>query len=361
MAVAPNGDVLISHPGGGSIELLRPRAGAAPQSFTLVSGLTKPHDMVFSTVASQTYLYVGESNRIVRFAYSSGATSLTAPQVLVSGLPDASNNELGSQYGHPLKNIAIKGDKLYVAVASSSNADVRERTSTAMQRAAVYQYNLDGSGGRLFARGLRNAEGLAFSPEGDLWVVVNHRDNTPYPYKDGKYPYGAVNQAFVNDYPPEPFAKVTDGSDHGWPVCNPNPFTASGMTNMPFDADVDNNKDNSVFDCTKLPPMAKGFPAHSAPLGVSFWTSGPGAYKNAAVSGLHGCWNCSVPHGYNVSMFGWNSGPGELMELVTGFLADPKNKDSAWGRPVDAVPYPDGSLLISDDKSGTIYQLYLKP
>jgi glucose/arabinose dehydrogenase len=373
MAVTPSGDVLVSLPGAGKIVRVSPRSGQAPAVSDLVGGLNLPHDMVFATIGAQTYLYVGEQNQIVRFAYDTAANSVGAKQVLVANLPYGSNSELGSQYGHPLKNLAIRGGKMYVAVASQSNADARERdpSQVAMLRAAVYEYNLDGSGGRLYAKGLRNAEGLAISPEGDLWVVVNNRDQTPYPYTDGKYAYGAVVQEFVNDYPPEPFAKVTDGSDHGWPLCNPNPFTASGRKNMPFDRDYDNNRDGSKLDCGKLTPMAAGFEPHGAPLGVSFWTNGPGGYKNAAVAGLHGCWNCNQPRGYKVAMYSWKDaaaggGPDREYDLVTGFYSDPSNLDpnnkfSSWGRPVDAVPYPDGSLLISDDKSGTIYQLYAKP
>ncbi|MBU6436200.1 MAG: sugar dehydrogenase [Betaproteobacteria bacterium] len=369
MALAPSGAVLVSQPSGGKIVRVVAQAGAAPQVTDLVSGLNLPHGMAFATLGAQTYLYVGEQNQVVRLPYDVARDTVGAPQVVVSNLPYGSNSELGSQYGHPLKSVAVRGGKLYVSVASQSNADPRERDagSVSRVRAAIYEFNLDGSGERLYARGLRNAEGLAVSPEGELWAAVNHRDNTPYPYSDGAQPYGAVVQSFVNDYPPEPLARVTDGSDHGWPLCNPNPFTPGGRRGMPFDRYVDNNRDGSKLDCARLPPMAAAFEPHSAPLGLAFWSSGPGGYRDAAVAGLHGCWNCSEPRGYKVALWTWSagSGPGRALNLVTGFYSDagnldPNNKFSSWGRPVGVLPTPDGSLLISDDKSGTIYQLYRK-
>ena len=360
----PDGSVLVSHPKNGSIDrIVAATATAPPVVATFVSGLDRPHDMSLVGIGGAQWIYVGEAGRIVRFAYSSGATSAANPEILVDNLPDESNSELGSAYGHPLKNLAIRGDKMYVAIASQSNADARERdlAQVSIMRAAVHEYPLEGGAGRLYGKGLRNAEGLAISPEGDLWVAVNNRDNTPYPYDDGRYVRGAVVPEFVDDYPPEPFAKVTDGSDHGWPFCNPNPFTPSGRTNMPYDNDYDNNPDGAAFDCAALAPMAKGFEAHAAPLGFSFWSNGPGSYRNGAVAGLHGCWNCTKPRGYSVAMFPWTAaGPGDEIVLVDGFLADPLSTQSRWGRPVDAIPYGTDSLLISDDFSNSIYELYVK-
>ncbi len=365
MLVLPDASVLVSRPGGGTLARIVPANGAtAPTVNTFAEGLLRPHDMSLVERGGKKWIYVAESRRIVRFAYTDGATSVSESELLVDNLPDDSNEELGSNYGHPLKNFAVRGDKMYVAIASQSNADPRERDMdlVSTMRAAVYEYSVDGGAGVLYGRGLRNAEGLAISPEGDLWVAVNNRDNTRYPYQDGVHEYGALVQEFVNDYPPEPFVKVTMDSDFGWPFCNANPFTPSGRTNMPFDRDYDNNRDGDQLDCAALAPMMKGFEAHSAPLGFSFWSGGPAGYANGAVAGLHGCWNCSVPRGYKVAMFPWqNGGPGDEIVLIDGFLSDAGNTNSRWARPVDVVPYTDGSLLISDDFAGSVIQLYVKP
>ena len=138
-----------------------------------------------------TYVYVTETNQVNRYVYTPGALTPGTRQVVVSGLPDASSPELNGTYGHELKNIALDGnDKLYVSIASTCNVCTSDTQSTPV-RAAIYVYNADGSNGRLFARGLRNAEGLAMIPgTNTLWVVVNNRDDIAYPFNDGSGNYG---------------------------------------------------------------------------------------------------------------------------------------------------------------------------
>lgn len=362
MAVAPNGDLLVSQPAGGSIQRVRFDSGGNGSVNTFAGGLKKPHDMVFRTINGTTYLYVSESNRITRSVYQSGDTTRRGSETVISGLPDGnSSSALGGAYGHDLKNIAISDNgKLYVSVASSSNADPKDLSFNPKQ-GAIYQYNLDGSGRRLFAQGIRNAEGLAFAPgTNDLWVVVNNRDNIAYPFQkdfggDGSNDYGKVMQSYVDNHPPEEFTRVRDGGNYGWPFCNPNPD--SGLDNMPFDRDVQNNADGSKLDCSKADRISKGIQAHSAPLGVSFWTDGPPSYRSGAVAAYHGCWNCSKLVGYKVAFFPWSGGsPGKETDLVTGWATNPSAKES-WGRPVDVVPAPGGDLYISDDEAGAIYRL----
>jgi glucose/arabinose dehydrogenase len=170
-------------------------------------------------------------------------------------------------------------------------------------------------------------------------------------------------QSYVDNHPPEPFTSVADGANYGWPYCNPNPDTSSGLKSMPFDRDVQNNADGSHLNCdTGTTKLAWGLPAHSAPLGLSFWTgaSAPADYRNGAVIAQHGCWNCKVPHGYKVSFapLGQGGVVQAPFDLVTGFLSTASNKDTAWARPVDVVPNRAGNLYISDDKAGTIFELY---
>lgn len=364
MAVLPNGDILVSNPGGGKVVLVRPQPSGDALVSNFVTGLRNPHDIVFRTIGATSYVYVSESHQINRFVYRSGDTAAGARQVVVAGLPDASSPELRGAYGHQLKNIALgPDDKLYVAIASTSNADPADTTSNPV-RCAVYQYNADGTNGRLFARGLRNAEGLAFVPgTNELWATVNNRDNTPYPFhkdfdRDGSDDYGKVMQAYVDNHPPDEFTRVSDGANYGWPFANPNPDTASGMDNLPFDADVQNNPDGSTFPLSTFTPINKGIQAHSAALGVSFLqnTLVPQAYRSGAVIALHGSWNRTQKTGYKIIFFPWNGGvPGAQMDLVTGWL-DPATQ-GVWGRPVDVVPDGSGNLLISDDGSGAIYKI----
>ena len=365
MAVAPNGDVLVSNPGAGRIYLLRRNTSGHADVSVFASGLRNPHDLVFATLAGTTWLYVAESHQIVRYVYRSGDAVISSGNPIVTGLPDSSSPELRGAYGHQLKNIAIGADgKLYVSIASATNASIADAISDPV-RSAIYQYNADGTGRRLFARGLRNAEGLAFVPgTSTLWVTVNGRDNTPVPMHrdwdgDGTDDYGKFLTTYVDNHPPEPFTRVMDGANYGWPYANPTPDSPNGLTNMPFDPDYDNNRDWTRFPESTFTRISKGIQAHSAPLGFSFLQNSmaPAAYRNGAAIALHGSWNRSRKVGYKVIYFPWRSDgtPGDEMDLVRGWLDE--STQSAWGRPVDVVPDATGGLLISDDASGTIYKL----
>ena len=356
MQPLPNGDLLVSQPSTGKVLLVRSGTNGAGVVSTFASGLRNPHDVVLHTVDGVSYLYLAESNRVTRSVYQSGDATRRAAQTVVADLPDSSTPELKGAYSHALKNIALGPDhKLYVSVASATNQSPSDVTAT-FKRAAIYQYNADGSGERLFAEGIRNAEGLAFAPDSnDLWIVVNNRDNIAYPFhndwqNDGTGDdYGKVIQSYVDNHPPEEFIRVRDGGNYGWPYCNPNPD--AGLDNMPFDRDVQNNADGSNLDCNRADRVTKGIQAHSAPLGLSFW-------KGGAVAALHGCWNCSRFVGHKVSYFPWTAAglPGSEQDLVSGWVTNAANKER-WGRPVDAVPDADGNLLISDDYANAVYKL----
>ena len=365
MAVAPSGDVLVSNPGAGSVYLVRPgAAGADPAVYTWASGLYKPHDIVFATIGGVTYVYVAEADKVARYSYNAAATVGEGRQVIISGLPNASTPELGGTYGHELKNIAIDSNGiLYVSIASTCNVCVSDTESSPV-RASLYTYNADGTNPALFARGLRNAEGLALVPgTNDLWVVVNNRDNIAYPFHnswdaDGTDDYGKVMQSYVDNHPPDEFTRVRSGGNYGWPFCNPNPDTPGGMNDMPFDRDVQMNADGTRLDCATADRINKGIQAHSAPLGIVFLqnTNAPSAYRDGALVALHGSWNRTVRTGYKVVDFPWDPStqlPGDQIDLVSGWLAG----GTVWGRPVDVATAPDGGIYISDDYSGTIYKL----
>ncbi|WP_256875053.1 sorbosone dehydrogenase family protein [Nostoc sp. C052] len=360
MAVAPNGDLLVSQPSTGKVLIVRPNGTRDPIISNFVTGLRRPHDIVFHKIDNITYVYISETHQINRFTYNYGDTIGRNRQVVVSGLPDSSTSELRGAYGHELKNIALDSNhKLYVSIASTCNACTQDTVSNP-KRGAIYQYNADGTNQRLFAQGLRNAEGLAFLPNtNDLWVVVNNRDNIAYPFNDGSGKYGRVIPSYVDNHPPEEFTKVRDGGNYGWPFCNPNPDTSNGVNNMPFDRDYQFNANGRV-NCNALDRISKGIQAHSAPLGLTFLqnTRFPGLYSNGVVVGLHGSWNRQTKTGYRIAYFPWNSAtrtPGQEMDLVSGWQV-PGTRD-VWGRPVDMAVDQQGNLLISDDYSGTIYKL----
>ncbi|MBN3884944.1 MAG: sugar dehydrogenase [Nostoc sp.] len=360
MAVAPNGDLLVSQPSTGKVLIVRSNGSKDPIISDFVTGLRKPHDIVFHKIDKTTYIYISETHQINRFIYNPGDLIAKNRQIVVIGLPDSSTSELKGAYGHELKNIALDANhKLYVSIASTCNA-CKEDTVSYPKRGAIYQYDANGTNQRLFAQGLRNAEGLAFLPNtNDLWVVVNNRDNIAYPFNDNSGNYGKIIPSYVDDHPPEEFTKVRDGGNYGWPFCNPNPDTSNGLDNMPFDRDYEFNADGHI-NCNAMDRISKGIQAHSAPLGLTFLqnTNFPSLYSTGAVVGLHGSWNRQKKTGYRIAYFPWNTTtntPGQEMDLVSGWVAPATQQ--IWGRPVDMVVDQQGNLLISDDYSGTIYKL----
>ncbi len=366
MALAPNGDVLVSVPSEGRIVLLRERANDVPQAFDYVTGLRNPHDMVFHRIGETTYLYIAESHRVSRSVYRGDETSRNASEVVVDNLPDNSTPELQGTYGHQLKNIALSPDnRLYVSVASTCNA-CTEDTESDPVRGAIYQYSADGRERRLFARGLRNAEGLAFLPgTSTLWVAVNNRDEIRVPVDadvdgDQSSDLGKLIPSYVDQNPPELFTSVRDGGNYGWPFCNPVPNGA--MSALDLLPDYELNRNGGTFSCAAADRSAKGIRAHSAPLGFSFLHGSalPAAFRKGAAVAQHGCWNCTrLDAGYKVSFFPFDDAgnAGAEFDLVSGFVLNPDRRE-VWGRPVDTIPDARGNLLVSDDFAGAIYQLY---
>ena len=378
MAVAPNGDLLVSQPGDfntsgastGVVKIIRFNPTGDPAISDFATNVNKPHDIVFHAYAGKMYVFIAATDAIYRYEYTTGDLIGRNRQTVVKNLPSASLPELKGSYGHQLKNIAIDSkNMLYISIASATNADPNDLAATP-KRGAIYTYDAtasdqDAVSGTLFAQGIRNAEGLAFVPgSDDLWVVVNNRDNiacptdlNPIPGTSENCTAGQVSTTYVDNHPPEEFTRVVQGGNYGWPFCNPNPDTGVGMDTMPFDRDYQNNKDGSRLDCGSANRISKGIQAHSAPLGLTFLagTNAPLAYRNGVIVGLHGSWNRTVPTGYKFAYFPWDSAknmPGAQIDLVTGF------KEGGWGgRPVDAAVAPDGSIYLSDDGTGTIYRL----
>ena len=281
--------------------------------------LAAPFGMAFH----DGYLYVGNTGSLVRYKYSSGELQAQgAPEKLLD-LPVG---------GHSTRNIVFNraGTKLYLSVGSQSNNNAGEDC----RRAAVLEFNPDGSGYRVYASGIRNPVGLTLQPGTDiLWTAVNERDN--------------LGDDLVPDYA----TSLKDGGFYGWP------YSYIGQN-------YDPRYDGAFPDLVKravVPDVL--IPAHSAALGIAFYTGTqfPQRYRSGGFVALHGSWNRSVASGYRVAFFPVNNGrPGPLEDFMTGFIVNDGSGGEAierWGRPVGVTVAPDGSLLVSDDGSNRIWKI----
>ena len=319
MAYAPNGDLFVVQSRLGSVLILRDTNNdGLPDSRNLyVQGLNG----VFGLAFHDGYLYLGRTDSIVRYKYKDGDTAAQgAPEKLVD-LPAG---------GHSTRNIVFSrdGKKMYVAVGSASNKSDGEDA----RRAAVNEYNPDGSGQRVFGSGLRNPVALTLQPGTDtIWVSVNERDT--------------LGDDLVPDY----ITSVKDGGFYGWP------YSYIGSNYDP----EHKGKRPDLVQRAIVPDVL--LPAHGAAVGLAFYTGTqfPQRYRNGAFVGLHGSWNRSKLAGYRVAFVpfqnGKPSGPPE--DFVTGWIINGGNPGTAWGRPVAPFVAKDGSLLISDDGSNKIWRV----
>ena len=308
LELGPDKAIYASQPASGLVVKLTDRNndGVADTTVTVASGLGGPFGLAFRGDT----LYVAEVRRVIRFA-----PGRAEPEVLISNIPAG---------GHSTRTILFGPDgKLYLSVGSSCNL-CDERDSL---RATVSQFNPDGSGGRIFAKGLRNTVGMAFNPTtGELWGNNNDRDN------------------LGDDIPPEHVNIIKDGRNYGWPQCY-----LPGKQNPEYGS----------ADCSQVEPPALTVQAHTAPLGLAFYTGTqfPREFRGDAFMTLHGSWNRSVPVGAKVVRVQVDSG-GRRATGVDDFITGWQLPDgSRWGRPVGLLVLPDGSLLVSDDMGGKIWRV----
>ena len=280
----------------------------------------------FGLAFNNGYLYVGNTGSLVRFKYSNGDQKAQGEAEKLMDLPTG---------GHSTRNVLFNkaGTKMYVAVGSNSNNNAGEDC----RRAAILEFNPDGSGYRVFASGIRNPVGLAWQPgTNTLWTAMNERDN--------------LGDDLVPDYA----TSVKEGGFYGWPYSyigkNYDPRYQGAFPDLVGRAIV--------------PDVL--IPAHSAALGITFYDGNqfPQKYRNGGFVALHGSWNRSVANGYKVVFFPMNNGrPGPIEDFVSGMLASNGENGSAieaWGRPVGVTVAKDGSLLVSDDGSNVIWKVTAK-
>ena len=308
-----NGDLLVSDPKAGTITALHDRDndGNADAHSILLEGLGYPHGIELHG----DYLYVAESNRVgrIRFDQHTGTTSGNY-EVIINGL--------GDNGGHRSKSLRISDDG-WLYLASGSSCNVCEEDDPA--RAAISRYRSDGSDGRLYATGLRNAVGLDFAHwNGQLYATDNGRD------------------LLGDDFPPCELNRVTDQGFYGWPYLN-----GDNLPDPDFGELASTHAGSTIQSAIK---PAFSFAAHNAPLGIHFTD----VFGKSALVALHGSWNRSQPDGYKVVVLHWDDADNiSSTDFVSGF----EHRGNIVGRPVDIVDDGARGFFISDDYANVIYRV----
>jgi glucose/arabinose dehydrogenase len=349
--VLPNGDVLVAETNappkpddnkgikGWITKKVMGRAGAgvpSPNRITLLrdtnhDGIAETRTVFLENLNSPfgmtlvgNDLYVADTDRLLRFHYENGDTTIKSQPIKVVDLPGGTLNH------HWTKNVIASqdGSKLYVTVGSNSN--VGENGMDQEQgRAAIWEVDRATGNHRIFASGLRNPNGMAWEPQsGALWTAVNERDE--------------IGSDLVPDY----ITSVKDGGFYGWP------FSYYGQH---VDVRVEPQNPDLVAKAI-APDYAVG--PHTASLGLTFAEGNklPSQFKEGAFIGQHGSWNRKPHSGYKVIFVPFSAGKptGQPIDVLSGFLND---EEKAMGRPVGVVIDQQGDLLVADDVGNKVWRV----
>jgi len=311
-----DGAVYVSRPGARTVDRLvdKDGDGRAESRTTVLSGLNYPHGVAIK----DGWLYVANLDHLVRTRLDDEGRA--------TGALDTLARYTGGG-GHRTRTVIVGPDGgLYVSIGSSCNICVERNED----RAAVMRYDANGKNGRVYARGLRNAVGMAVNPAThQIWVTSHERDNL---------------QPNHQDLPPEEIDILRDGADYGWPYC------------------WGNRQPNPEFDdrarCANTVAPALAMQAHSAPLDITFLdraTMFPRDWRGDALVAFHGSWNRDEATGAKVVRIRVRDGkPTAYDDFIVGFQREDHTR---WGRPAGLLVMKDGSLLVSDDSGGAIYRV----
>ncbi len=348
--VLPNGDVLVAESDGPKPPVNRPKDvvmgliqahaksagpkapnritllrdtngdGIADQRFVFLDKLHSPFGMAL--VGGD--LYIADTDALIHYHYTTGATKITEPGTKLTDLPG------GPIDHHWTKSLVASpdGSKLYVGVGSNSNI-TENGMEAEHERAAIWEIDRASGAHRLYAEGTRNPVGLTFEPTTNvLWTVVNERDE--------------LGPNLVPDY----LTSVRDGGFYGWPY---------SYWGQHVDPRVKPQRPDLVARAI-VPDY--GLSSHVAPLGIAFSTGGamPARYRSGAFIGEHGSWDRDPMNGYKVIYVPFVNGrpAGKPIDVLTGFLT---GGNTAHGRPVGLAIDRQGALLVADDLANAVWRV----
>jgi glucose/arabinose dehydrogenase len=332
LRTAPNGDTFLTHRQPGEILVLRGHDanGAAKDRSTFTAGLDMPFGLAFYPAGpAPEWLYVGNTNGVVRFRYAVGDLTARGAPERIYDLPGGGRLHGG---GHWTRDLAFSrdGKKLYVSVGSKSNVDDPDTTPEERNRALILEMSPEGKDARVYASGVRNAVGIAVSPKtGDLWASVNERDD------------------LGDDLPPDYITHVAEGGFYGWP------WYYLGAHQDPRHR----GKHPELAARTIIPDVLLA--PHAATMQLIFYDGAqfPPEYRGDIFAPQRGSWNRSVRSGYEVVRVPLRPDGralGIYEDFMTGFVTP---AGDVWGRPVGITVAADGALLVSDEIGGCIWRI----
>ncbi|MGI8961285.1 MAG: PQQ-dependent sugar dehydrogenase [Bryobacteraceae bacterium] len=323
---APNGDLFVAESHAGQIKIFRgmTKDSKPEQTSTFATGLREPFGIAFYPPGGNpNWLYIGNTNSVVRFAYKNGDLKASgAAEILISGIPTG---------GHSTRDLAFSqdGKRMFLSVGSRSNVDDPDTHPREHNRANILEYTPDGKFVKVYGAGIRNPVGIAIQPEtGELWCSVNERDE--------------LGDNLVPDY----ITHVQEGGFYGWP------WYYMGDHQDPRHQGTHPELKNKVI----VPDVL--LQPHNASLEMTFYEGKqfPNDYKGDVFAAEHGSWNKADRAGYEVIRVPLKDGKatGEYEDFMTGFVMP---DGQVWGRPVGVAVAPDGSLMVSDDGSKSIWRV----
>ncbi|HKT89796.1 MAG TPA: c-type cytochrome [Candidatus Sulfotelmatobacter sp.] len=328
LRTAPNGDIFLAESGPGDIRVFRGVSsdGKPEQMSVFAEGLKRPYGIAFYPPGpNPQWVYIGNTNEVVRFPYHNGDMKASGPSEHIADLPAG-----GGHWTRAL-DFSLDGKTMYVAVGSASNVDDPDTHPGEKDRADILYCDATNCQLKVYAYGIRNAGGgIRVNPKtGELWCSVNERD--------------ALGDNLVPDY----ITHVQEGGFYGWPWWYIGPHQDPRHE----------GKHPELKDKAIVPDVL--LQAHNASLEFTFYQGDkfPAEYKGDLFASEHGSWNKHVRVGYEViriPLHQTGHATGEYEDFLTGFVLP--NGD-VWGRPVGMTEAHDGSLLVSDDGSNSIWRV----
>jgi glucose/arabinose dehydrogenase len=330
---APNGDLFVALSYQNKVMVFRGVGadGKAKEVSTFADNLSQPFGIQFYPASDPKWVYVGNTDSVVRFPYHVGDTKATGPAEKLADLPGGGRLRGG---GHWTRDIAFSkdGKRMFVSVGSHSNDDDADTHPEEKDRADVLEFTPDGKFVKIYAYGIRNCVGETINPiTGELWCSTNERD--------------MLGDNLVPDY----ITHVQEGGFYGWPWYY---MSTNGGVQDPRQE----GKHPELAGKVITPDVLVN--PHFASLEMLFYEGSqfPSEYKGDGFAAEHGSWNRSNRAGYEVIRVPMKDGhaTGEYEDFLTGFVrADGK----VWGRPVGVTVARDGSLFVTDDGSGSIWHV----